>query len=34
MQTTIPTLLEGPNMICDAKEKAELLNEYFSSQSC
>ena len=33
LQTTVPTLVEGPNMICDAKEKAELLNEFFSSQS-
>ena len=31
--TTVPTLVEGPVMICDAKDKAELLNEFFCSQS-
>ena len=30
---TIPLLVEGPRTIFDAKEKAELLNEYFASQS-
>jgi hypothetical protein len=29
----VPTLMEGPNIISDAKEKAEVLNDYFCSQS-
>ena len=33
MFTTVPTLVEGPLMIHDAKDKAELLNEFFCSQS-
>ena len=33
MHTTVPTLVEGPLMIHDAKDKAELLNEFFCSQS-
>ena len=34
IHTTVPTLVEGPLMIHDAKDKAELLNEFFCSQSC
>ena len=33
LHTTVPTLVEGPVMICDARDKAELLNEFFCSQS-
>ena len=33
MHTTVPTSVEGPLMIHDAKDKAELLNEFFCSQS-
>ena len=33
MCETVPTLMEGPNIISDAKEKAEVLNDYFCSQS-
>ena len=33
MRETVPTLMEGPNIISDAKEKAEVLNDYFCSQS-
>ena len=33
MHTTVPTLVEGPLMIHDAKDKAELMNEFFCSQS-
>ena len=33
MHTTVPTLVEGPLMIHDAKDKAELLNGFFCSQS-
>ncbi len=33
MHETVPTLMEGPNIISDAKEKAEVLNDYFCSQS-
>ena len=32
VQTTVPTLVEGANMICDATDKAELMNEFFCSQ--
>ena len=32
IQVTVPTLREGCNMITDAKEKAQLLNEYFGTQ--
>lgn len=31
--TSIPSLIEGHDVISDAKEKANLLNEYFASQS-
>lgn len=31
--TSIPSLIEGRDVISDAKEKANLLNEYFASQS-
>ena len=31
MRETVPTLMEGPNIISDAKEKAEVLNDYFCS---
>ena len=33
IQGTIPPLVEGPRTIFDTKEKAELFNEYFASQS-
>ena len=33
MMTSIPSLIEGRDVISDAKEKANLLNEYFASQS-
>ena len=33
IQGTIPPLVEGSRTIFDAKEKAELFNEYFASQS-
>ena len=32
IQTSIPTLVEGVKFISDAKEKAELFNEYFCTQ--
>ena len=33
VHTTVPTLVEGPLLIHDAKDKAELLNEFFGSES-
>lgn len=33
IQGKIRPLVEGPRTIFDAKEKAELFNEYFASQS-
>ena len=32
IEGTVPTLREGPSMITDAKEKSQLLNEYFCTQ--
>ena len=32
IQSTVPTLCDGDRLITDAKEKAQLLNEYFCSQ--
>ena len=33
IQTTVPSLLEGDCLVTDSKDKATLLNDYFSSQS-
>jgi hypothetical protein len=33
MRVAVPTFIEGQNIISDARAKAELLNDYFSSQS-
>ena len=33
MCEVVPTLMKGPNIISDAKEKAEKFNDYFCSQS-
>ena len=33
IQTTVPSLLEGDCPVTDSKDKATLLNDYFSSQS-
>ena len=33
LHTSVPTLVEGSVMICDSKDTAELLNEFFCSQS-
>ena len=30
---SIPTLVEGDQLICDAKEKAKVLNDYFCDQN-
>ena len=33
MQSTVSTLIEGARQVTDAREKAEILNEYFCNQS-
>ena len=33
LHSSVPTLVDGANLISDAKEKSEVFNEYFCSQS-